>query len=452
MWGRDGRGAGRKRSYGVDLDPLLVGLQQAWAELTTPAVLIGLGVQATLLGAAAGGAVLLRRLTRAWTDRLVERFEPRLRPARLMVALRRAVTPALALLLIAIAEALSLRLLGTAELLRIAAGLLLAWVVIHTSTTLVRDATWASLIATATWVLVALHIVHLLEPTVHLLDSVAVSAGGLRLSVYTVLKGVLLAALLVWAAQGLAHAIELRVLRLAGLSPSIQVLLVKLLHWSLLIVAVLLSLTVVGIDLTSFAVVGGAIGVGIGFGLQKVVSNLVSGVILLLDKSIKPGDVIQIGDTFGWITALNSRYVSLCSRDGHEYLIPNEHLITTQVVNWTYSSDTIRLEVPVSVGYGCDPHHVRALLLEAASRPERVLKRPGPGCNLKALGDYAMEFQLRFWIDDPKNGVANIKSEVLFAVWDALRAAGIALPNPRLHDVTLIQSPAAPVARDHAAQ
>jgi small-conductance mechanosensitive channel len=435
----------------VDPSAIAAALQEGWDELTAPAVLLGLGIQLTLLVLAVGLAVLLRRLTRDWSDRLVERIDPRLRRPRLMDGLRRVATPALALLLIAVAYELSLRLLGSAELLRIAASLLLAWVVIHTMSALVRDAAWAHLIATVTWALVALHILHLLEPTVRLLDGMALSAGELRVSVYTLLKGVLIAALLGWAALALSRAIEPRLQRLAGLTPSIQVLLVKLLRWSLLLVALLLALSSVGISLTTFAVLGGAIGVGIGFGLQRIVSNLVSGVILLLDKSIKPGDVIQIGDTFGWITALNSRYVSLSGRDGHEYLIPNEQLITTQVVNWSYSSDHIRLEVPVSVSYGCDPHRVRALLLEAAALPARVLKRPAPVCNLKMLGDYAIEFQLRFWIDDPKNGVANIKSEVLFAVWDTLQAGGISLPNPRLHDVRITGAPQR-AARDHAAE
>jgi small-conductance mechanosensitive channel len=274
----------------------------------------------------------------------------------------------------------------------------------------------------------------LLDPTVRLLDTIALSTGELRISIYTVLKGALIAALLVWAALALTRAAELRIHRVAGLTPSIRVLLVKLFRFAALAIAIALVLTSLGISLTSFAVLGGAIGVGIGLGLQKVVSNLVSGFILLLDKSIKPGDVIQVGDTFGWITSLNSRYVSLSGRDGHEYLIPNEQLITNEVVNWSYSSNHIRLEVPVAVGYDSDPHRVRALLLAAATQPERVLKQPAPVCNLAGFGDSAIEFRLRFWIDDPRNGVANIKSDVLFAVWDSLRAAGVTFPY-RQHDI-----------------
>jgi small-conductance mechanosensitive channel len=435
----------------VDLSDVVASLRTALDDLTAPAVLFGLGAQLALLALAAAAALLLRRLSAAWSDRVVARADPRLRPPRLMAALRNAVTPGLALLLIAVASEAAQRLFGSAELLRIAASLLAAWIVIHTSSALLRDPVWARLVALVTWVLVALHILHLLEPTERVLDSVALSAGDLRVSLYTVLKGALIAALLVWTALVLTRLVEQRIHRVSGFTPSMRVLLTKLFRLAMLTVAVALVFSSVGISLTSFAVLGGAIGVGIGLGLQKVVSNLVSGVILLLDKSIKPGDVIQVGDTFGWITSLNSRYVSLSGRDGHEYLIPNEELITNRVVNWSYSSDLIRLEVAVSVGYDCDPHSVRALLIEAATRPKRVLERPPPVCNLKAFGDYAIEFQLRFWIDDPKNGVANVKSEVLLAVWDALQAAGITLPGPRLDIHFGSAATPAQRPRDHAA-
>ncbi|MBV8165498.1 MAG: mechanosensitive ion channel, partial [Alphaproteobacteria bacterium] len=328
----------------------------------------------------------------------------------------------------------------------IVASLLLAWIVIRVSTAALRDPVWAHLVATATWVLVALNILHLLAPTEQLLDSLAVSAGDLRISVFLLLKGMLIAALLIWAALALARVVDVRLQRVPSLTPSLRVLLSKLLRLGLLAIAISLVLSSVGISLASFAVVGGAVGVGIGLGLQKVVSNLVSGLILLLDKSVKPGDVIQIGERFGWISALNSRYASLTSRDGHEYLIPNEQLITNEVINWSYSSNHIRLEVPVGVSYESDPHQVRALLIGAALRPARVLRQPAPVCNLVALGDSRLEFHLRFWIDDPKNGIQNIKSEVLLAVWDTLKAAGVTLPYPQQDVHIRSVPPGAPTA------
>ena len=198
-----------------------------------------------------------------------------------------------------------------------------------------------------------------------------------------------------------------------------QVLITKLTKITLLTLAVVLALGSVGIDLTAFAVFSGAIGVGIGFGLQKVVSNLISGVILLLDRSIKPGDVIQIDNTYGWITQLNARYVSVSTRDGLEYLIPNEDLITQRVVNWTYSSDAVRLHVDIGISYGSDLHKAMAIAIEAAVAATRVLGDPKPICLLTGFGDSSVNLQLRFWIGDPRNGTANVRSDVMLQVGTA---------------------------------
>ena len=180
-----------------------------------------------------------------------------------------------------------------------------------------------------------------------------------------------------------------------------QVLTSKLVRFALITFAVVLALASVGIDLTALAVFSGAVGVGIGLGLQKVVSNLVSGVILLVDRSIKPGDVIEMQSTYGWITSLNARYVSLATRDGKELLIPNEDLITSQVINWSYSSDLIRQCVTVGISYDSDVHLAIRLAVEAASAVSRILDVPKPACLLKEFGDSAVNLELRFWIQDP---------------------------------------------------
>jgi small-conductance mechanosensitive channel len=197
-----------------------------------------------------------------------------------------------------------------------------------------------------------------------------------------------------------------------------------------------------GIDLTAFAVFSGAVGVGIGFGLQKIVSNFVSGIILLLERSIKPGDVIEVGSTFGSVTYLGARYASVRGRDGKEYLIPNENLITNQVVNWSYSSRLVRLDVPFGVAYDSDLHAVRDLAVEAAKRTNRVLASPMPVCHLTGFGDSAVNLLLRFWINDPANGVANIKGAVLLGLWDAFKAHGIQIPFPQ-RDVRIRDLPSA---------
>jgi small-conductance mechanosensitive channel len=174
-----------------------------------------------------------------------------------------------------------------------------------------------------------------------------------------------------------------------------------------------------------------AIGVGLGFGLQKVVSNLVSGVIILLDKSIKPGDVISLGDTFGWIQTLGARYASVVTRDGKEYLIPNEDLITNQVVNWSHSDEFVRLDIHFGTAYGDDPHLVRRVAIEAAQGVNRVLASKPPVCHIVGFGDSSVDYILRFWISDPTGGLTNIRGNVFLALWDAFQANGISIPFPQ---------------------
>src|SRR4029434_6824009 len=211
----------------------------------------------------------------------------------------------------------------------------------------------------------------------------------------------------------------------------LKVLITNLVKIVLTILAIVIALRVVGIDLTAFAVLTGAIGVGIGFGLQKMVSNFVSGITILLDKSIKPGDVLVVGDTYGRVQSLGARYASVITRDGVEFLIPHEELVTQQVINWSYSSDNVRLKVPIGIAYDADVRKAIVLCVEAAEKVERVLKSPAPLCLLKGFGDNAVELELRFWIHDPMNGVSNVKSDVLLHIWDSFHANKIAFPYPQ---------------------
>ncbi|MGR3708843.1 MAG: mechanosensitive ion channel family protein, partial [Alterinioella nitratireducens] len=166
-------------------------------------------------------------------------------------------------------------------------------------------------------------------------------------------------------------------------------------------------------------------------GLQKVVSNLVSGIIILLDKSIKPGDVISLGDTFGWIETLGARYASVVTRDGKEYLIPNEDLITSQVVNWSHSNQFVRLDINFGTAYSDDPHKVRKLAIEAARSVDRVLSSRAPVCHIVGFGDSSVDYVLRFWILDPTGGLTNIRGNVFLALWDSFQENGISIPFPQ---------------------
>jgi small-conductance mechanosensitive channel len=223
------------------------------------------------------------------------------------------------------------------------------------------------------------------------------------------------------------------------LTPSLRVLIGKVLRITLVVVAALVALGGLGIDLTVFTVLSGAIGVGIGFGLQKVVSNFISGIIILLDRSIKPGDTISLGETFGWIRELRARFVSVVTRDGREYLIPNEDFITREVINWSFSDDLVRIDVPFGVSYSSDPHQVIELAIEAASSVSRVESSKRPVCWMTEFGDSSLNFLVRFWIRDPQNGLTNIRGQVLLALWDSFKEHDINIPFP--HREVIMRTP-----------
>lgn len=320
---------------------------------------------------------------------------------------------------------------GDGSFINFVVSLLSAWVVIRLASTWLKNTAWANTLSIVAWGVAALNIVGLLNPTIELLDSLAITLGTLRVSALIVLKGILVLAVFLWLASVASRVLERRIHKEANLTPSVQVLFSKLLKIVLITLAVVGALTSVGVDLTAFAVLSGAIGLGIGFGLQKVISNFVSGIILLLDKSIKPGDVIAIGDTYGWITSLGARYVSIDTRDGIEHLIPNEDLITTRVENWSFSNSLIRLKLSIGVSYRADVRKAISLCLEAATETDRILKDPAPICLLAGFGDSSVDLQLRMWINDPANGLSNVKSQVLLKVWDKFHENDIEIPFPQ---------------------
>ncbi len=234
--------------------------------------------------------------------------------------------------------------------------------------------------------------------------------GQVNISVLTVVQGLIALGVLLWITAIAGQIIEGRIKSSPNLTPSIKVLSTKLLRILLAVVAIVFALQIVGINLTAFAVFGGAIGVGLGFGLQKIFANLVSGFILLLDKSIKPGDVIAIAGYYGRVDSLGARYVSVLTRDGIEHLIPNEELITTRVENWSHSHNLLRIRKTIGIHYKSDVRKAIALCLKRQQRRQGVLKEPAPVCHLQEFADSAVNLEMRFWIDDPMNGRANVVS------------------------------------------
>ena len=316
-------------------------------------------------------------------------------------------------------------------ILGIIGNLALAWLIVALASRLIRNATLRSAVKYGAWTWVTLRILGLTEDAVALLDGIAFSLGEMRISVWIILQAALTLALLFFLASLASRTASNRIETSEDLSPSMRVLLVKVLQVGFFGAAIVIGLRASGIDLTGLAVLSGAIGVGLGFGLQKVVSNIVSGFIILVDKSIKPGDVISLGDTFGWINSLGARYVSITTRDGKEYLIPNEDLITNQVVNWSHSNELVRLDIHFGTAYASDPHVVRRIAVEAAKSVDRVLPDRPPVCHITAFGDSSVDYILRFWIRDPTGGLTNIRGNVYLALWDAFKEQGIAIPFPQ---------------------
>ncbi|WP_155889376.1 mechanosensitive ion channel family protein [Cucumibacter marinus] len=317
--------------------------------------------------------------------------------------------------------------------LSLVTSLVTAWLVISISSRIIRSRTLARLVAVVAWTLAALNILGIYPQTMVFLDSLAIQFNEFRLSALMAIQAAIVFSLLAWLATLLSRFVEQQIQGIDELTPTMRVLLGKLVRVAILILAGLIGLSLIGLDFTVLTVLSGAIGLGLGFGLQKVVSNLVSGVILLLDKSIKPGDVISVGDTFGWITSLNARYVSVTMRDGREFLIPNEDLITQQVQNWSFANQYVRLDINFGVSYEADPHEVKRLAVEAARKHKRVVSIEGrynAVCHVVGFGDSSVDFVLRFWIKDPAGGLTNVRGDIFLNLWDTFKENGIAIPYP----------------------
>ena len=410
-------------------------LDSAYVPLRDPQGWWAIGV---LLLAAAGAMLVHRALSKVLLSRSEQSTEYSIRYMALKT-LQRIVFPISMLLGVLAGRALLLHLGKPVEALNLAAPLLTSLAIIRTAVYLLRKTfrpgpavkALENFIVTTVWIVVALHLLGWLPAVLQGLDGVAMKIGDSRVSLLAAIKLALAIALMWVLALWLARLIEHRINRAAYVNPGMQVALIKISKFALLVVAFLLALDTVGIDLGALAVFGGALGVGLGFGLQRIASNFISGFIVLFDRSIRPGDVITIGDKFGWVQELRARYVVVKDRDGVERLIPNETLITNEVINWSYSDSNVRLKIPVSISYDNDPEHALALLGAAAAANPRVLVDPEPTTRLIAFGDSGIELELRVWIRDPQAGLGSVRSDINLAIWRAFKAAGITIPYPQ---------------------
>lgn len=399
------------------------------------------GYQIAIIGACFIVALVLSKVTEPRLEARARTIKGNPGLLRLIIAVMRRMEWVFFLVFLYAAREVVLAYTWPSRTFLLTVGLVLgsAWLAVSVLTRIIQNRYLARLLALAGFAYIAMGVLGIREPVATGLDSLALDLGDFRLSALSVLRVVFLTGLFLWLANIFGTFLDNRIRAVPDLSPSFQVLAGKIIKVGLIVIALLMALTAAGLNLSSLTIFSGAVGIGLGFGLQKVVSNFISGIIILVDKSIKPGDTIELGDTFGWIRELRARFVSVITRDGREYLIPNEDFITQQVVNWSYSNKMVRLDVDFGVSYDSNPHEVMALAIRAAEGIDRVLTTHKPVCWMTAFGASSLDFKLRFWIADPQQGLTNIRGQVLIELWDAFEKADINIPFP--HRELIVKSP-----------
>jgi small-conductance mechanosensitive channel len=294
---------------------------------------------------------------------------------------------------------------------------------------------WGTPISVVIWVFLSLHLLGWGDALIRVLDGIGITAGKTRISVWSISKILFTVGLFIILAVWLSRWLEKRLMTLQGIAPNMRIGLAKFTQAFLVGLSILVGLNAAGLDLTTLNVLTGAIGIGLGFGLQSITANFVSGFALLMDRSIKPGDVISFTGTtgtstegFGWVQQLRGRYVVVRDRDGVETLVPNQNLITNPVINWSYTDPRVRLKLPVRISYKDDPELALKALIEATEGHRRILREPPPVARLMSFGDHGIELELRFWIADPQEGVNNVRSDVNRSIWRLFKQHGFTIP------------------------
>lgn len=355
--------------------------------------------------------------------------------------------PIVALLLILMTRAV---MGGSQTLLDLMVALLTAAIIIRLVVVMLRQVfapsgwrdTLIRFIATAVWIGFALYVAGLLPGLLKFLDGLGFAVGKQRISLLLIMQAVLsvLATLLI--ALWLGRFIEVRAMAAADFDINLRVMISKLAQALLVLIAILITLPAVGIDLTVLSVFGGALGVGLGFGLQKIASNYISGFIILMDRSVSPGDLVTIDQHTGTLIKMTARYVVVRSLNGVEAIIPNDTLITSTVVNHCYTDKRVRQSIPLQVGYECDLEHAMRILVEAAQRQTRVLADPAPNALITKFGDNGVDLELGFWVDDPQAGTAVLRSDLHLDIWREFGKHQIEIPYPQRTVRLVSESPA----------
>jgi small-conductance mechanosensitive channel len=296
---------------------------------------------------------------------------------------------------------------------------------------------WERTIGWIVWPIVALHIIGILPGILDMLDAVAFYAGQHRLSVMLILQGILTLTASMLLALWLSNSLESRVMRIEAMDKSQRVVVTKVARTLLILLSVLITLPIVGVDITVLSVFGGALGVGLGLGLQKIASNYVSGFIILLDHSLRLGDIVIVDNHTGRVVDLTNRYVVLHGLDGVESIVPNDTFITSTFVKLAHTNNRVRLALAVQISYGSTLEVAMRVMQEAALKQPRVIAEPEPAVFLKEFADNGFNLELHFWINDPEEGQIELRSDINMEIWQEFQNNGIEIPFPQ-QEVRLI--------------
>jgi small-conductance mechanosensitive channel len=428
--------------------PVLTVLADLWHDLRDPAVLWQVVTLAVCLALAWWLAASLRqRLAGRLAARQADGQEVGRQLKFVGGGFDRLLFPLIALGLVLIGRALLVQ-VQHANLLHVAVPLLFAFAIIRALVYLLRHVLPASgalamgerWVALVVWVGVALHFTGLLPELLDAMEQVGFSIGKQRISLLLVLQGAASAAFTLLVSLWASKLFEQRLMAAESFDMSLRVALGRFVKAVLVLAAILLALAMAGIDLTVLSVFGGALGVGLGLGLQRIASNYFAGFIILLDRSIRLGDVITVDKYSGAVTHINTRYTVLKALDGTEAIVPNEMLVNSPVTNLSFTTSENRLAVQVSVAYDSDLDAVGKIMLDAAGSHPRVLESPAPMVFLRQFGADGLDLEMGFWISDPGSGTGNVRSDLNFAIWRGFQAGGIEIPFPQ-REVRVLRRP-----------
>jgi small-conductance mechanosensitive channel len=303
-------------------------------------------------------------------------------------------------------------------------------------------ATFERSIVWLVWIGFALYVLGLAPDIIEYFDGIGFKFGGHRISLLLIAEAVVWVVIALLLALWVGRVLEDRLMAAHGMDMTLRVMLSKLVRALLVLVAVLVVLPLVGIDLTALSVFGGALGVGLGFGLQKIASNYISGFIILLDRSVTIGDLVTIEKHTGRLTKMTARYVVVRALDGTEAIIPNETVITSAVINQSYTDRKVAISMSVQVSYDCDLDQAMSVLTEVAKRHARTLPDPPPAVHIKAFADSGINLDLAVWVEDPEQGKTNLRSDIYYGIWQEFKARGIVIPYPQREVRLLGDTPA----------